>query len=331
MDWDLIFRQGATAGVGPIACYTALAAIGLNMQFGYTGLLNFGQAAFAAMGAYGLAVSVATYGLSFWAGLGFGLFAAIVLAVLLGLPTLRLRADYLAIVTIAASEIVRLVVRSVRYTKTLGGTDGLQNFAGRFFEINPLSPGEHGVWLFKFNERDSWLLICGWGLVVFCSLITFLAIRSPWGRVIKAIREDEDAVRSLGKNTYWYKMQSLMLGGLFGAMSGFVFAMSKQSVNPDDYTTRFTFVALAVLILGGTARVMGPIVGAIIFTGVLQFIDTLLRQMITAGYIPDWLPLDTNKIGPVRLILTGLVIMLLMIYRPQGIFGDRNEVRISAR
>src|SRR3954454_6665656 len=148
MDWTLIFEQGLQAGVGPIACYTALAAIGLNMQIGYTGLLNFGQAAFAAMGAYGLAVSVATYGLSFWTGLFIGLFAAIVLAVLLGLPTLRLRADYLAIVTIAASEIVRLVVRSVRYTHTLGGTDGLQNFAGRFFEINPLSPGKYGFSIF---------------------------------------------------------------------------------------------------------------------------------------------------------------------------------------
>jgi branched-chain amino acid transport system permease protein len=77
--------------------------------------------------------------------------------------------------------------------------------------------------------------------------------------------------------------------------------------------------------------VFGPIVGAMIFTGALQFIDTLLRQMINAGYVPDWLPFDQNKIGPVRLILTGLVIMLLMIFRPQGIFGDRNEVRISAR
>src|SRR6266496_1137559 len=165
MDWDLILRQGATAGVGPIACYTALAAIGLNMQFGYTGLLNFGQAAFAAMGAYGLAVSVATYGLSFCTGLFIGLPASVLLAVLLGFPALRLRADYLAIVTIAASEIVRLVVRSVRYTATLGGTDGLQNFAGRFFEVNPLSPGTYGVWIFKYNERDTWLLIVGWGLV----------------------------------------------------------------------------------------------------------------------------------------------------------------------
>ena len=331
MDWDLIFRQGFQAGVGPIACYTALAAIGLNMQFGYTGLLNFGQAAFAAMGAYGLAVSVATYGFSFWTGVFIGLFASVILALVLGFPTLRLRADYLAIVTIAASEIVRLIVRSVRYTATLGGTDGLQNFAGRFYEVNPLGPGTYGFWYFKFNERDTWLLIVGWGLVAVCSVLTFLAIRSPWGRVIKAIREDEDAVRSLGKNTYWYKMQSLIIGGLFGALSGFVFAMSKQSVNPDDYTTQFTFFALAVLILGGTARIWGPIVGAIIFTGALQLIDTLLRQLILSGYIPDWVPFDQNKVGPVRLVLTGLMIMLLMIFRPQGILGDRNEIRISAR
>lgn len=337
MDWNAIFREGGIAAVGPIACYTALAGVGLNVQFGYTGLLNFGQAAFGAAGAYGLAVAVVTYGLSFWAGIAIGLTAAIVLAVILGYPTLRLRADYLAIVTIAASEIVRFIVRSVRYTDTLGGTDGLQNFAGRFFDqpgqggINPLNPGRYGFWFLRFNERDTWLLIVGWGLVALCCLAVFLLMRSPWGRVIKAIREDEDAVRSLGKNTYWYKMQSLMLGGVFGAMAGIVFAMSKQSVNPDDYSTRFTFTALAVVILGGTARVLGPVIGAIIFTGLLQFTSVFLIQFINAGYVPDWLPLDTNKVGSVRFMLVGVTIVLLMIYRPQGIFGDRNEVTIGNR
>lgn len=331
MDWDLILRQGATAAVGPIACYTALAAMGLNVQFGYAGLLNLGQAAFAAAGAYGLAVAVATYGLSFWAGIVIGLVASIVLALVLGFPTLRLRADYLAIVTIAASEIVRLIVRSVRYTGTLGGTDGLQNFGDGFFAINPLSPGRYGFWIFRFNERDSWLLICGWGLVALCAVVTYLLIRSPWGRVVRAIREDEDAVRSLGKNTYWYKMQSLVLGGVFGALSGFVFAMSKQSVNPDDYATRFTFTALAVLILGGTARVLGPVLGAMIFIGALQMVDVLLRQAVSAGYVPDWLPLDLNQLGVIRLILVGVTIILLMVFRPQGVLGDRREALISGR
>jgi neutral amino acid transport system permease protein len=337
MDWNALLRDSALAAVGTDACYVALAAIGLNVQFGYTGLLNFGQAAFGAAGAYGLAVAVVTYGLSFWAGIAIGLTAAVIIAVALGFPTLRLRADYLAIVTIAASEIVRLVVRSVRYTATLGGTDGLQNFAGRFLDqpsqggINPLNPGRYGFWIFKFSERQTWLLLWGWGLVALASVVVFLLMRSPWGRVIKAIREDEDAVRSLGKNTYWYKMQSLVVGGVFGALAGIVFAMSKQSVNPDDYSTKFTFTALAVVILGGTARVLGPVVGAILFTGLLQFTSVFLIQIINAGYVPDWLPIDTNKVGAVRFMLVGATIVGLMIYRPQGIFGDRREVTIGNR
>jgi branched-chain amino acid transport system permease protein len=330
MDWDSIFRNGAQAALGPAAVYTALAAIGLNIQFGYTGLLNFGQAAFAAAGAYGIAVAVTTYGLSFWTGVFLGLLASILLALILGFPTLRLRADYLAIVTIAASEIVRLTVRSVRFTSTLGGTDGLQGFTDRFFEISPLHGSQYGFWIFRFSRDDTWVIIVGWTLALLCCLITYLLIRSPWGRVVKGIREDEDAVRSLGKNTYWYKMQSLMLGGLFGALSGMVFALSKHSVNPDDYATKFTFTALAVLILGGTARVMGPVVGAIIFTGALQFIDVFTREAIRNDYLPSWL-IDDSKVAIVRLVFVGLTLILLMVFRPQGILGDKREALIRDR
>jgi ABC-type branched-subunit amino acid transport system permease subunit len=329
MNWGLIFRASGQAALGPDAVYFALAAIGLNIQFGYTGLLNFGQAGFAAAGAYGLAVAVITYGLSFWLGLAIGLLAAVLLALILGFPTLRLRTDYLAIVTIAASEIIRLIVRSVRYTHTLGGTDGLQAFGARFFELNPIDGGTYTP--LKFRPDQVWLLLWAWPLVALCCLITFMLMRSPWGRVIKAIREDEDAVRSLGKNVYWYKMQSLVLGGVFGALSGIVFALSKQSVNPDDYATKFTFTALAVLILGGTARVVGPVLGAIVFIGSLQLLDTFLRQAITAGYVPDWLPVDQTKVGIIRLILVGVAIITLMVFRPQGILGDRREVAIRDR
>jgi len=330
LDWDSIIRNGAQAALGPAACYTALAAIGLNVQMGYTGLLNFGQAAFAAAGAYGIAVAVTTYGLSFWTGVFLGLLASVILALLLGFPTLRLRGDYLAIVTIAASEIVRLVVRSVRYTPTLGGTDGLQGFTDRFFQISPLHGSSYGFWVFRYSRDDTWVILVGWGLALVCCLITYLLIRSPWGRVVKAIREDEDAVRSLGKNTYLYKMQSLVLGGLFGALSGMIFALSKHSVNPDDYATKFTFTALAVLILGGTARVMGPVVGAILFTGALQFLDVFTREAIRNDYLPSWL-IDDSKVAIVRLIFVGLAIVLLMIFRPQGIFGDRREALIRDR
>ena len=329
MDWGLIFRSTGQAAFGADACYYALAAAGLNMHIGYTGLLNFGQAAFGAAGAYGLAVAVVTYGVSFWAALFIGLVASIVLAVVLGFPTLRLRTDYLAIVTLAAAEIVRLVVRSVRYTATLGGTDGLQGFGDAFFRLNPFEGGFYTP--LQFRPNQVWLLVWAWPLVGLCLLVTFLLMRSPWGRVVKAVREDEDAVRSLGKNTYWYKMQSLMVGGVFGALAGIVFAMSKQSVNPDDYGTRFTFTALAIMILGGTARVVGPVVGSVIFIGVLQFLDVLLRQAIDAGLVPEWVPIDVNKVAIIRLIFVGVALVLLMIYRPQGILGDRREVAIRDR
>jgi branched-chain amino acid transport system permease protein len=330
MNWSDILHDGLTAAVGPIAIYTALAAIGLNIQFGYTGLLNFGQAAFAAAGAYGLAVAVSTYGLSFWAGIFFGLLASIVLALVLGFPTLRLRADYLAIVTIAAAEIVRLIVRSVRYTGVLGGTDGLQGFASRFYQLNPLHGSRYGFWVIRFDHDDAWITLCGWGLVALTCLMTYLLVRSPWGRVVKAIREDEDAVRSLGKNTYWYKMQSLMIGGTFGALAGIVFALEKHSVNPDDYATRFTFTALAVLILGGTARVLGPVVGAVIFTAFLAATDSFLRQAVSRYGPPDWL-VDSTKVGIIRFMLVGVLLIVLMVFRPQGIFGDKREAAIRDR
>src|ERR687893_1642615 len=129
MDWELILENALTAAVGQNAVIYALAAIGLNMHFGYTGLLNFGQVAFVACGAYGLAISVATFELPFPVGIAIGLLAAVVLALLLGLPTLRLRADYLAIVTIAAGEIIRLVARSVEFEDITGGSSGLSRFA----------------------------------------------------------------------------------------------------------------------------------------------------------------------------------------------------------
>ncbi len=244
MDWELILENALTAAVGQNAVIYALAAIGLNMHFGYTGLLNFGQVAFVAAGAYGLAISVATFELPFPVGIAIGLLAAVLLALLLGVPTLRLRADYLAIVTIAAGEIVRFVLKSPEFDPTTGGSNGLQNFAGGFFDLNPFGPGEYGVWVVQFNERLTWVLVVGWTLVALSSLLTFLLVRSPWGRVIKAIREDEDAVRSLGKNVYSYKMQSLVLGGIFGALGGFVFAVVNQSVQPDNYGTAFTFFCL---------------------------------------------------------------------------------------
>jgi len=330
MNWELIFESGLTAAFGQNAVIYALAAIGLNLHFGYTGLLNFGQVAFVAAGAYGLAISVATFELPFPVGVAVGILAAVVLALLLGIPTLRLRADYLAIVTIAAGEIIRYILKSPEFDPTTGGSNGLQNFAGGFFDLNPFSTGEYGIWVIKFNERLTWVLVVGWSLVALCSLLVFLLMRSPWGRVVKAIREDEEAVRSLGKNVYWYKMQSLILGGVFGALGGLVFAVVNQSVQPDNYSTAFTFFAYTALLLGGAARVVGPVLGAMIFWFLLQLTDVALREAINADYIPSSI-LAGPDVGQVRLVLVGLGLMLLMIFRPQGFFGDKREVAVSAR
>lgn len=330
MDLTFVLQQAFSAGLGVNAIIFALAAIGLNMHFGYTGLLNFGQAGFLAVGAYSVAVLVVEFDFNLWVALGVGILNSIVLALLLGVPTLRLRADYLAIVTIAAAEIIRQIARSASLRQYFGGSDGIAGkFGADFFALNPFSEGLSTP-LLRFTGNDLWVVIVGWSLVAFFVFLTWLIVRSPWGRVIKAIREDEEAVRSLGKNVYLYKMQSLILGGVVGAVAGFVYALSRQAVQPDNYSTALTFFAYAVLILGGAARVFGPVVGSIIFWFLLVFVEQLLRQMVSNDLIPDWL-MNANQVGQVRFILVGLGLMLLMIYRPQGIFGDRKELALDAR
>ncbi|HMG29798.1 MAG TPA: branched-chain amino acid ABC transporter permease [Jiangellaceae bacterium] len=329
MDWGLITGDALRALVGSEAIVFALAAIGLNVHFGYAGLLNFGQAAFLAVAAYGLATVVTTFGLPFWLGILVGFAGVILLAILLGIPTLRLRADYLAIVTIAAAEIIRLIFRSVSLRDTFGGSSGISGFSNDFFALNPYS-GDVGFGPFVFSDRNAWVLTVGWILVALACLIVWALMRSPWGRVIKAIREDEDAVRSLGKNVYSYKMQALIIGGLLGALGGFMFALAQAAVQPDLFSPNLTFFAYTILILGGAARVFGPVVGAMIFWCLLQLTAGILTGAVRTGVIPTWL-MDSNDVGAVRFMLVGIALLLLLVYRPQGIFGDRKEIALDAR
>jgi neutral amino acid transport system permease protein len=331
VDWGTIIDNSLTAAIGLQAVVYALAAIGLNVHFGYTGLLNFGQVGFMAVGAYGLGVSVTYFDWPLWVAVLAGVGASVVLALLLGLPTLRLRADYLAIVTIAASEIIRFVVRSPTYREWSGGSSGLSGFARDFYRLNPFPTGRrYGVWFIDLSPRVFWVLFVGWLLVVIFTLMVFLLMRSPWGRVVKSIREDEDAARSLGKNVYGYKMQALIFGGIIGAFAGMVNALGTAAIQPDTFAPPVTFFAYVALILGGTARVLGPVIGSMIFWTLLAFVDNTLRQALRQGYIPDWL-LNANQIGQVRFMVVGIALMLLMVYRPQGIFGDRREISLEAR
>ena len=325
MDWANVFSQAFTQGIGVQAVIFAIAAIGLNVQFGYTGLL--GQAGFLAVAAYGLGVSIAYAGWSIWVGILVGISAAVLLALLLGIPTLRLRADYLAIVTIAAAEILRLVFRSVTFDPVFGGSDGINRFADDFYKLNPYT-GPVRIGPADFSENDMWIVTVGWILVVVLSVLVFLMMRSPWGRVIKAIREDEDAVRSLGKSVYAYKLQALIIGGVMGCFGGFIAAIALQSIQPDYYGTELTFYAYAVLILGGAARVLGPIVGSVVFWFLLVFIDSALSNAVSSGSITF---IANTQVGQIRYWILGLSLMLLMIYRPQGILGDKKELSLDAR
>lgn len=355
--------QGAlTEAFGPTMLVYALAAIGLNVHFGYTGMLNFGQAAFAAVGAYGVALTVVTFAprwfpelnphLTFWLGVLLGLVGAVVLALLLGIPTLRLRADYLAIATISAAEIIRRVLRSSTLRGWAGGSEGRSGFADVFREYgynlgdrlssfgdsvglaglgDPLQRGGRLTYgPFFYTASQLWVMVAGYLLVGLVLLVVWLAMRSPWGRVLKAIREDEDAVRSLGKNVFSYKMQSLVLGGVIGALAGFISGLITGTVLPDTFSTQFTFFLYAMVILGGAARVFGPVVGAMLFWFLFQFLSHILRGLAESGYLPAWL-LDTTQVGPVVFIALGIGLIVLLVYRPQGLLGDRREISLDVR
>lgn len=336
MDWNTIISNALRSGISQQAIIFALAAIGLNLHFGYTGLLNFGQVAFMAAGAYGVGISTTYFDAPLWLGIIIGMLAGVVLAILLGLPTLRLRADYLAIVTIAVGEIIRLVVRAAVLSDVTGGSNGINGFANTFQNWNPLNNnGVYGPRLFgrinlQFSGADLWELIVGWGLVLISVAIVWKLVNAPWGRVLRSIREDEDAATALGKNVFRFKMQSLILGGSFGTLAGIFYAVQQNSVQPDNYATQQTFFALTAAILGGLARVWGPVVGSILFWMILSLTENILIQMIQNGIMPDWL-MTRSQVGPVRFMIVGLTLILLMVFRPQGIFGDKREIAIDER
>lgn len=313
-------------GVGPFALSFVLAAIGLNVHYGYTGLLNFGQAAFCAVGAYGMGVMVQSFDLPLVVGLIVGIVASVILALLLGVPTLRLRADYLAIATIAAAEILRLMF-SATFKDYFHARDGVTAFTAGFRNLNPY-PSGMGEFA-TFSRNDLWVMTVGWILVALVCVLIWLLMRSPWGRVLKGIREDEEAVRSLGKNVYSYKMQALILGGVIGAFGGFIGGLGLASVQPDSFNTDFTFIAFTMLVLGGAARVLGPVVGAVLFWGFLSALGVLLTKL-SGDVIPTSI-MTAEQTSNVRFMLVGLALMLLMIYRPQGIFGDKKEIALDAR
>lgn len=322
IDWGTLFSNAAVDLISPTTAAYALAALGLAVHFGYTGLLNFGQAGFMALGAYGYAISVLTFDFPVWGAVLVGIGASVVFALILGIPTLRLRADYLAIVTIAAAEILRLLFTTNTFRDVTGSANGLSEYKDGFRALNPFTfEGEAGFGPWTFRADTWWTIVVGWSVVALACVFTWLVMRSPWGRVLKGIREDEDAVRSLGKNVYSYKMQSLILGGIFGTLAGMIFIMPR-AVIPANYATSLTFFTWAILLLGGAATVLGPVLGSVVFWVALSFFSGFVARAVEAG----WFPISEVQAGQLRFTLVGVAIMLMVIFRPQGMLGNKKEM-----
>ncbi|MCB1273731.1 MAG: branched-chain amino acid ABC transporter permease [Leucobacter sp.] len=324
--WTSLLHSMLQTVISPTTAAFALAAIGLNIHFGYTGLMNMGQAGFMLVGAYGFGVS-SVLGAGFWPALAIAIICSIIFAFILGIPTLKLRGDYLAIVTIAAAEIVRMIVKMAVLQDLTGGPTGLQGSKYRpgFTELSPLPDGTTtilGLTYVNNGPDDWWTRLVAWVLVALFILVTWALMRSPWGRVLKGIREDEDAVRSLGKSSYAYKLQALILGGVIGGFGGIIMAMP-SAMQPDGMGRPLTFNLWMIVLLGGAATIFGPLLGTLIF-----FVVRLLVTGLAGEFIPRSI-LNVQQTEQLAWVLIGVALMLLVVFRPQGILGNKKELSFN--
>lgn len=306
-EWEFWISVGVLAGIYGIF------TLGLQLNVGYTGILNFGQAGFMAVGAYTMAILVADVGLSFWLALPLATLAAMAAGLVIGLPSLRLRTDYFAIVTVAFAEVIRTTAQNAR--ELTGGAQGIFGFDDTWLDLSDAMSGTFesaGLDTGTFELLP--LLAVVWIAVVALAIVLARLQRTPWGRVLRAVREDEDAARALGKNAVAYKLQSLAVAAALGAIAGYFLALNLAFVNPDQFEPIFTFIGYTVLILGGLASYAGVLLGTVILFVLLEgtrFLD---------------LPLSGEKVAAIRLMLVGVVLIALASWRPQGMLGKREEM-----
>ena len=302
--------------VGVLATTYGVLALGIQLNVGTTGIFNFGQAGFMAVGSYTMGILVVKSGLSFWLALVAGIGVAIAAGLLVGLPSLRLRADYFAISTLAFSEIVRYVADN--WDGVTGGNLGLFGYGDSWNDASSRIDG----WLEHLGIEPHFLLpLLVVNVAVFLLLTAFVAllVRSPWGRVLRAIREDEDAARALGKNTFLYKLQSLSLAAAMAAVAGYMLAINISILSPANFDPVLTAYGYVIVILGGLGSYLGVVVGT-------YFLIFLLEA---TRYLE--LPLSDARVAALRFMIVGLVLMALVVFRPQGIFGKREELILRAR
>lgn len=339
---DRAARDGLIAGIGWRYLQSVLLtmlvwaffATGLELQFGQTGLLNFGHVAFLGTGAYTAAVLTWRMGAGwdeagFFTALGAILLIiavatvlAVLMALLLGLPTLRLREDYLAIVTIGAAEILRQV-----WNNEVWLTNGPKGLSVRMPGSSALVDGWWGDFIGVF-ESIGIQLDPYFSLLIVLTGASFAAafwavnalIHSPWGRVLKALRENEDVAAALGKDPFRFKVQSLAVGGVLAALAGILWAWTVRFVTPQAFLPLFTFYAWIIVVVGGAGNPRSAIVGATIVWGLFEGArqTTILQDIGLA-----------STSGPEQVALIGLLLVLIMRFRPQGIMGRKEEMRVG--
>jgi len=312
------------AGFVVPATILVILSLGLNLQWGHTGLFNAGVAAFVGVGAYSFGMlstgKFASPGVG-WYHWGpdqpwhivYAALAAMVLAgalgVLIAIPTLRLRADYLAIATLALAEIVRLVFKNERHFT--GGDQNLSFIPRPFQSLVPSGPYLDGVFM----------LVCVAALLGAFLVLEYVT-RSPWGRNLRAVREDEEATMALGKDAFTLKLTSFGIGCAIMGLAGALLASFNQVIVPDQFAPAATFSAYVVVILGGSGNNRGVILG-----GYLFYLFSWTTQQVK-GYVPS----DVNlRLDYLNQIIVGVLLIVFILFRPEGVLPEKKYLPAAMR
>jgi len=291
---------------------------GLNIVVGLAGLLDLGYVAFYAVGAYSYALLAKTFGLSFWILLPLAGCLSAFWGILLGFPVLRLRGDYLAIVTLAFGEIIRLVlINWVDFTNGYAGISGIPRptFFGIPFNAN--DDGFAAVFGLPFTPlyRTLFMYYVILALSLLTAYVTVRLRRMPVGRAWEALREDEIACRSLGINTTNTKLTAFAMGAMFGGFAGSFFAARQGFISPESFTFIESATILSIVVLGGMGSQVGVAIAAVAMIGGTEIMRQLdfLKQIFGEGFDPT----------QYRMLLFGLAMVLIMIWRPRGLISTR--------
>jgi branched-chain amino acid transport system permease protein len=283
----------------------AVMALGLNLQWGFTGLFNVGVAGFVAIGAYASALLTTAGGLPVAVGWLGAMAASGIAAFVVGLAALRLREDYLAITTFGIAVVIQLVALNAQWLT--GGPFGIQSIPRPF--LGALGAGL--AWSLAYLGLVLAVLGLSWWALE-------RLVASPWGRVLRAIREDEVAAASLGKRAMAFRLQSFVLGCMLMGLGGALYAHFVGYIAPEDFLPVLTFQVWAMLIVGGSGRNLGAVAGAVLVWGIWTVSGGLLRDLLPQA--------EQARGAALQVVLIGVLIAAILVARPRGLFGERAGV-----